>query len=115
MPDPLMHATHTHLHESCIYIQLYAHTNMNAPTHTSSVVTNLRLRAIQVNFQVVVNCQKYNILVSGSITFLLSVYGMTTVFGIWYFTAFDKAKLHKENCIGKHCLRTYPRHTEICT
>ena len=31
-----------------------------------------------------------------------------------YFTVFDKAKLHKQNCKGKHCLCTYPRHTEIC-
>ena len=50
--------------------------------------------------------------VLGGITFLLSVYGMTNL--EQYFTVFDKAKLHKENCIGKHCLCTYPRHTYVC-
>ena len=48
----------------------------------------------------------------GGITFLLPVYGMTN---LERYSVFDKAKLHNENSIGKHCLCTYPRHTEICT
>ena len=58
-------------------------------------------------------CMAACIAVLGGITFLLPVYGMAN--GIRYFTVFNKAKLLKENCIGKHCLRTYPRHIDICT